>query len=152
MILPRPKIERIVVPTDYSACADQALAWAVLQAHTFGAALTIVHVVERHLHLAPAGLADEPDEGDVEADRARLEAYVADRLVGKGVEVQSMVEIGEPGRKIREIAQRLGADLIIMGTRGRSRLEDMVFGSVVEHVMRHTGCPVLAVPPPAEER
>jgi nucleotide-binding universal stress UspA family protein len=152
MILPRPKIQQIVVPTDYSPCADQALAWAVLHAHTFGAALTIVHVVERHLHLAPAGLADEPQEGDVEADRARLEAYVAERLAGQGVEVQCVAEAGEPSLKIREIAHRLDADLIVMGTHGRSRLEDVLFGSVVEKVVHHTGCPVLAVPPLVEER
>jgi nucleotide-binding universal stress UspA family protein len=152
MNLPRPKIQRIVVPTDYSPCADQALAWAVLHAHTFGAALTIVHVVERQIHLSPAGLADEPDKDEVEADRAHLEAYVSERLAGQGLEIECLVELGDPARKIREIAQRLDADLIMMGTHGRSRLEDMVFGSVVEKVVHHTGCPVLAVPPLVEER
>jgi len=150
MTLSRPKIERIVVPTDYSPCADQALAWAVLHGHTFGAKITVLHVVERHLHFAPAGYGDAPGKDAVEEDRAHLKSYVDERLGDQGLEIDLAVEIGEPPLKIREIAKRLDADLIVMGTHGKSRLEDILFGSVTEKVLHHTGCPVLAVPPEAE--
>lgn len=148
---PQPKIERMLVPTDYSPCADQALAWAVLHARTFGAALTVLHVIEHHLHLSPAGVGDDLQEGDLEKDRRHLESYVAERLGGAGVQVDHLVEIGEPHLRIREVARRIGADLIIMGTHGRSRLQDILFNSVAGKVIYHTGCPVLAVPPLAEE-
>lgn len=146
----QPKIERILVPTDYSPCADQAFAWAILHARRFGAALTILHVIEHHIHLAPAGGGDSLHPGDVDRARAELEAYVAKHLAGEGLRVECVVEVGEPPLKIREIARRCGADVIVMGTHGRSRLADMLTGSVVEKVVHHSGCPVLAVPPIAE--
>src|SRR5262249_23135234 len=104
MALSRAKVERIVVPTDYSSCADQALDWAALHAHTFGAKLTVLHVVERHLHFAPGGFAEGPHKGDIEKQRAQLDAYVADRLAAKKVDVDALVEVGEPPLKIREVA------------------------------------------------
>jgi nucleotide-binding universal stress UspA family protein len=145
-----PIVRRILIPTDYSACADQALAWAVLLGRMFGAAVTVLHVVERHLHFGTFGYTDGHDAPDLPAERARLDAHVKARLAESGLAVATLVEVGTPPIKIREVARREQADLIIMGTHGTSRLEDLVFGSVTEKVVHHTGCPVLVVPPPAE--
>jgi nucleotide-binding universal stress UspA family protein len=143
-------VARILIPTDYSETAEQALVWGILHARTFRAEVTVLHVRSSHLHYGALGAADEPGEGDVETERARLDAYVAERFAGSGLIVRTLLEVGEPGIRIREVARRDAIDLIVMGTHGASRLADLLFGSVAEKVVHHTGCPVLVVPPPAE--
>lgn len=142
-----PTIARILIPTDYSDTADHALAWAILHAKTFGAEVTVLHVRPSHLHYGALGLADEHSDADLAQDRARLDACVAERFAGTGVKVRALLEVGDPPLKIREIARRDRIDLIVMGTHGTSRLEDLLFGSVTEKVVHHTGCPVMVVPP-----
>lgn len=141
-----PAIAHILIPTDYSDTADRALAWAILQGRSFGAALTVLHVIPSHIHLGAIGFADERD-GSPDEERARLAAHVAAHLGDSGLTIRALVEIGEPAITIREVAKRDGIDLIVMGTHGTSRLEDLLFGSVTEKVVHHTGCPVLVVPP-----
>lgn len=145
-----PTIAQILVPTDYSETADHALAWAILQGRAFGAALTVLHVIPRHLHLGAIGFADQPEEGGRAKDREHLAAHVASHVSDSGLAVRPLVEIGEPAIQIREVARRDAIDLIVMGTHGTSRLDDLIFGSVAENVVHHTGCPVLVVPPPSE--
>jgi nucleotide-binding universal stress UspA family protein len=145
-----PTLARILIPTDYSDTADHALAWAKLHAETFGAEITILHVHARHVHYGALGLADESSDAALAGDRAQLDAYVAERFAGSGVKLRVLLEVGDPGLKIREVARRDQIDLIVMGTHGTSRLEDLLFGSVTEKVVHHTGCPVLVVPPRTE--
>jgi nucleotide-binding universal stress UspA family protein len=144
-----PSIARILIPTDFSEAADHALAWAIMQGRTFGADVTVLHVVPSHLHFGALGFADDTD-GNPEKERERLEAHVAAHLGDSGLKVRSLIEVGEPAIKIREVARRDQIDLIVMGTHGVSRLEDLLFGSVTEKVVHHTGCPVLVVPPRSE--
>jgi len=61
------------------------------------------------------------------------------------VSVSFLVWEGEPGPAIVEAAEAEGADLVIVGTRGRNRVERFVLGSVSDHVVRHAPCPVLIV-------
>ena len=121
-----PTIARILVPTDYSDTADHALAWAILQGRTFAAEVTVLHVIPRHLHLGAIGFADQPEKGGPAKERAHLAAHVAAHLGDSGLEVRSLVEVGEPAIKIREVARRDQIDLIVMGTHGTSRLEDLL--------------------------
>jgi nucleotide-binding universal stress UspA family protein len=145
-----PAVARILAPTDYSETADRALAWAILQGRTFAAEVTVLHVIPIRLHLGAIGFADQPEVEDPAKEGAHLAAHVAAHLGDVGVRVRTLVEIGEPALKIREVARREQIDLIVMGTHGTSRLEDMLFGSVTEKVVHHTGCPVLVVPPRSE--
>jgi len=62
-----------------------------------------------------------------------------------GVGVAFLVWEGEPGAAIVEAAQSEGADMVIVGTHGRNRVERIVLGSVSDHVVRHAPCPVLIV-------
>ena len=145
-----PAIARILVPTDYSETADHALEWAILQGRAFGAELTVLHVIPHHLHFGPMGFADRDEEGPAQ-DREHLAAHVAARAGDSGLKTRPLVEIGEPALKIREVARRDQIDLIVMGTNGTSRLQDVLCGSVTEAVVHHTGCPVMVVPPRSEE-
>ena len=62
-----------------------------------------------------------------------------------GVSVRFLVWEGEPGPAIVEAAIAEAADLVVVGTHGRSRVERLVLGSVSDHVVRHAPCPVLIV-------
>jgi len=146
-----PAIARILAPIDYSETADHALAWAILQSRAFAAELTVLHVIPSHLHFGPMGFADHPEKAAPTKDHEYLAAHVAAHLGDGGLKVRTLVEIGEPALKIREVARRDQIDLIVMGTYGTSRLEDLLCGSVTEKVVHHTGCPVLVVPPRSEE-
>jgi nucleotide-binding universal stress UspA family protein len=142
-----PAIARILVPTDYSETADRALAWAILQGRTFGAQVTVLHVLPSHLHLGAIGFADQAEHATPAQERDRLAAHLRGFVAESGLDVRPLVEVGDPAIKIREVARRDQIDLIVMGTHGTSRLEDLLFGSVAEKVVHHTGCPVLVVPP-----
>ena len=77
-------------------------------------------------------------------------APAAARLEAQGIVPTTVKLVGDAGREIVHHAAASGCDLIVMGTHGTSRLEDLLFGSVTEKVVHHTGCPVLVVPPRTE--
>ena len=58
-----------------------------------------------------------------------------------------IVRFGNPAREITALAHRIGADLIVMGTHGRSMMARLFQGSIAEKVIGHAPCPVLALPP-----
>jgi hypothetical protein len=82
------------------------------------------------------------DDGRAVLDRARADA--ARRFSGR---ICSHLGAGVPWREITQLASSLGADLVVVGTAGRTGLARMTLGSVAEKVVRHAGCPVLVVRP-----
>jgi universal stress protein A len=58
-----------------------------------------------------------------------------------------IVRFGNPAREITALAHRIGADLIVMGTHGRSMMARLFHGSIAEKIIDHAPCPVLALPP-----
>jgi nucleotide-binding universal stress UspA family protein len=83
--------------------------------------------------------------------RRALRESAAQALVVRGrdvgVRVSFLVWEGEPGPAIIDAATSERADMIVVGTRGRSRVERMVLGSVSDHVVRNAHCPILIVRP-----
>lgn len=75
---------------------------------------------------------------------ARLEARRA-ALLGQNISITASVRMGRPAKTIIEHAEAVHADLIVMGTRGRTGLAHMIAGSVAERVVRTAPCPVLTV-------
>ena len=66
-------------------------------------------------------------------------------LRDRGLQVETLVRSGEPASVITEVAASMGADLVAMGTRGRTGLEHLVLGSTAERVVRMASCPVLTL-------
>jgi nucleotide-binding universal stress UspA family protein len=135
-----------LVAIDGSASTDPALDLACRLGAALGGAaeLHIVHVVPA-TPLPMSGTAALPSPGvDLqEAARKTLErtcAGVAGRFNGK---VVSHLATGEPWRQIVQLASTLGADLVVVGTAGRTGVARFVLGSVAQKVVRHAGCAVL---------
>ncbi len=144
---------RVLVATDFSGCADSALELGARLAHDHGAELLVLHVVEvRGLGLDVRIHPKTHPEGiTVDAyTRELAERQLAQRLEHLPVMVRRRAEVvhGAAGPTILEFAQREHADLIVMGTRGRSGLAHLFAGSVAERVVRHSVVPVVTVREP----
>jgi len=142
----------ILVPHDFSSCANHACALARDVAKIHGARLVLLHVAELPPMLGP-GATVVPEEGGAPitvrdyATRSandRLED-LAKRLRADGVEVTYFATIGNIASEVADAAAREQADLIVMGTHGRTGLAHVVLGSVTERVVRHSAVPVLTV-------
>lgn len=85
-------------------------------------------------------------EESIEAhDRAESSEELAALAEVLEVPVEPLVEVGEPGPTICEVAARTGADIIVMGSHGHGWLQRVLMGSVSTHVLHHAPCPVLVV-------
>lgn len=140
-------MKSILLPVDGSECAGRAAAFAGGLARDSGAAITLMYVYD-----APAasllGLAslskDEVQALEARMARGSFEAAIA--AMGDGVEVGDRVStIGHPADEIIARAERSPPDVIVMGSRGLSRVEGLVLGSVSERVLRGAPCPVTIV-------
>ena len=135
---------KIVVGVDGSDGSDRAVAEATEVAKRDGAGIVLVHVVERIAakgDMAPLR-ADEPEI------KARIEKQAADlRDAGVDADVRyESIVLGGPARSIADVADEIGADLIVVGTRGHSALAGVILGSVTQKLLHLASCPVLCVP------
>ena len=108
------------------------------------------HVVLPYDASGMAGAAVVPDDIMAMQDELREEGQaVADAAAASlGIaDVETRILVGDPGRAICELADELGATVVVLGTRGRGGLARAVMGSVSDHVIRHAPCPVLVTNP-----
>jgi nucleotide-binding universal stress UspA family protein len=150
-------LNRIVCPVDLSEFSKHALAHAAAVASWYESQLTVLHVFSDvpAFDLAPAlGATPMPPLSPRDIDRDQLLAvirqFVAPITRGAPVDVR-LVEAADPRRSILDQAKQLQANLIVLGTHGRSGFEHLLLGSVTEKVVRKAPCPVLIVPPHADE-
>lgn len=144
--------QRIVVPTDFSECSQEAWALARRVAAGPGRELLVTHVLTE-VPLYGEGTFDvETARGVREGARAWAEAALAD-WVGKaraeGLAARSVMCSGVPHEEIVALAEAERADLVVIGTHGRGGLGRAVLGSVADRVVRLAPCPVLSVRVPA---
>jgi len=136
--------DTIVWATDGSENADRALEVAKTLAHDHQASLVVVHVVQHYA--TRTGLAVYPDELEV---KAKLEEAVQ-QLSKDGFRPSLRIvdHVGpHPAHEIADIAREVGADLVVVGTRGHGPIVGLLLGSVVLRLLHVTPCPVVAVPP-----
>ena len=141
-----PTFSHILVPTDFSSGSRLALDYALQLARRLDASVHVLHVTED-----PA-IAGMWTEGYVDLDELRKERrcgarHLMNQLltdVGQG-NITDEITAGPVARMITSAAADRGADLIVMGTHGRTGLAHALVGSVAERVMRTAGCPVVTV-------
>jgi universal stress protein A len=145
-----PPVRTILSPVDFSEASAHALRQARALALDTGAKLVLMHAVHDPVfaytdgsgYLTPATI--ERYESDV---KRRLD-QVAAELDTPGLVVETLVERGTPPEAICGVAERIQADLIVIGTHGRSGLSRWLLGSVAERVLRAAQVPVLTVRAP----
>lgn len=140
--------KNILVPTDFSPMADEALTGGLMLAETFDAALHVLHVLEDPLVYAPT----MEGYGALPHFRENLERDARQRLdellkAGQGEKrrVETALQWGRPYSEIVQYARHHAIDLIVMGTHGRGPVAHLLLGSVAEKVLRAAPCPVLTV-------
>jgi universal stress protein A len=142
-------IRRILVPTDFSDPSHDALTTAMAFASAFGGTLDLVHVAIATSYVLPPpiDLATIPFDmtKTLEQATAGLASEEA-RVRAAGLPCESATLFGRPDTEIVDRAVGTRADLIVMGTHGRSGLAHALMGSVAERVIRHAPCPILIVP------
>lgn len=138
-------IRSILCPTDFSHFSRFAMDHAVALARWYGAEVTALSVIP----LTPPLVGREgPDAGLIAPLQDRDDLVEALRGFLKpadeaGLQTRSALREGVPAREIVAQAREMGADLVVMGTRGREGLERLVLGSVAEKVVRTAPCPVM---------
>lgn len=141
-----PKL--ILVPTDFRAPSAQALRYGAALAERFSAHLLVIHadtfVPPVDFTISAAGVFDMPREELVEAAREQLQTF-AETHISRSVPYDVRVLLGNPIDAIVMQASETGADLIVMGTHGRTGLRRLLIGSVTEAVMRLAPVPVIVV-------
>jgi nucleotide-binding universal stress UspA family protein len=148
------EVRRVLVPVDFSDSARPIVEYACGIAKDRGAAVSLLHVVT-----TPSSAFDSP-KGAVanpkvvaefrSAAEKELDPLVA--LVKKaGVPVESKVLLGAPAREIVRFAKESKADLVVVGTHGRSGMRHVFLGSVAENVVRLCPCPVITLRLPGFE-
>jgi len=151
-----PQLKKILLPTDFSGCANYALPYAAAIARAANARIICVHVVEP---VVPAvgytGLADPMPMADIseqlEDSAERQLPKLAECEECSGLNVEEVIVHGDAAAEIVRVASEEEVDLIVISSHGRTGLGRMIFGSTAESVVRHASCPVLVVKPPQEE-
>ncbi len=137
----------ILVPTDFSTASDAALPHAEALAKQKSASLLILHVEETPLAYGGGELYYGLPEPTSERILAMLEQV---RPSDPTVAFTHRLTMGDPAGEIVRIAAEEGAEMIVLGTHGRSGMTRMLMGSVAEAVVRRAPCPVLVYRASAE--
>lgn len=154
--VPALQLRTILLPTDFSGCANYALPYAAAIARATQARVICIYVVEPIVPAVgytgmaePMPIADISEQLEDSAERELPEVMHCDEL--KGLAVEEVIAHGDAAAEIVRVAAEREVDLIVIASHGRTGLGRMIFGSTAEAVVRHAGCPVLVVKPPPEE-
>jgi nucleotide-binding universal stress UspA family protein len=138
-------IRTILVPTDFSDHSQAAFRLACSLAHDYGASIYLLHVTEPVAGLYNEGIVIPAPEALEAQLRDKLDQIQADK---PAIPLERRLVSGLAADAILETARQIGADLIVLGTHGRTGLGRFLMGSVAEVVLRKATCPVLTVKKP----
>ncbi len=136
---------RIMIALDESALSAHAMDVGIALAAALRAEVALIYVVDPGLaYTAQAGIPPAVLLADLKREGHALLAAAVERTGGTPPPRQFLHE-GHPGREIVAAAREWEAELIVLGTHGRSGLTRVVMGSTAEEVLRHAPCPVVVV-------
>jgi nucleotide-binding universal stress UspA family protein len=157
MISPE-NIHRILIAVDDSCYSEQAVNYGVLLAKNLGSKITLVHVDEIPisspysadplLNESPAMI---PELMHIQEEASKLLFKKIKEQHGDVVEMSAVTKIGRVQDEILSVADDCKADMIILGTHGRTGFDHFISGSVSESVARKAKCPVLIIPNPKKK-
>jgi len=142
------QIRTILFPTDFSQGARAAMDYALSLAKDYGAKLILLYVIQDisiaewyiPSSISAADLVEDMQKS-AEREMEKWGAEAAEKVPG----VERLVKRGVPFVEIIQTARETNADLIVIGTHGRTGIDHMLFGSTAEKIVRKSPCPVLTV-------
>lgn len=146
-------MKKILVTTDFSKNSESAIYYAIDLAKLFKAEVEILNsfvtVPAIGIDGGPGVMNETVMESGIENNEKRLDDLIAglDKDHVKEISISRHVASGDPVIAICQRIEDANIDLVIMGTQGESRFEEMLFGSTTVDVMKQANCPVLAIPP-----
>lgn len=145
-------IKSIVCPIDFSEPSFAALKTANELALKYSSELCLAHVVESFAFSDMIGKSNYEwyNKRLISTARMRLNEVIKQR-VSKYLRVHSIIRSGDPADQIVDVASKKKADVIVMGTHGRTGLSHLILGSITEKVVQHAHCSVVVVHVPQEK-
>lgn len=147
------RIQKILVPTDFSDAAQHAFHYALRMADRLGAGLHLLHVIYPQVDSFDAPvIATQATRAQIDAATEVMESFKAAGIakvkqdLSKIPLVQSSIEVGSAVAVINSIARKEQYPLIIMGTRGEHSAMEKILGTVSSGVVGNAVCPVVVVP------
>ncbi len=142
------EIKTILYPTDFSRGARVAMDHVISLAQDYNAKLILLHVIQ-DISVAewfiPSSLSVAELLEDLEKNAGKEIDALGDEIAAKVKTVEKIVVRGMPFVEIIRTARETNADLIVIGTHGRTGMDHVLFGSTAEKVVRKAPCPVLTV-------
>jgi nucleotide-binding universal stress UspA family protein len=146
-----PEIRRMLCPVDFSEASENALDFAVDLASKFGAEIHLVHVYQLPVYALPDGAVMAGPEFTTRVTTELEKGLSALARRREGAKMATHLVEGIPYREVVRMADEIGADMIVMGTHGRTGIRHLLLGSVAERVVRSAKIPVITVPTPTKE-
>jgi len=151
------KINKILIAIDDSKYADNAAAYGFDIAHSYGADVGLVNVMEPIITSSAdanlmtgtpfdAGVANDPDFIKIQEEASDNIIQRTINTYARDLKVTHFSEYGSKAEGIIDCSNEFSADLIVIGTHSRTGFDRFLMGSVAEHVVRHSKVPVLVVP------
>jgi universal stress protein A len=138
-------LKSILVPMDFSDSARKALQYALAFARLFKVEITLLHIAPELAEDSRVTFAMPELQQEILQEAADNLCKEIERAGMPEVKVSPVVKKGTPFHEIVETARQMNADLIVIGTHGRTGLKHVFMGSTAERVVRHAPCPVLVV-------
>lgn len=137
--------KKIIIALDDSPASEKIAREGFKMAQQLNAEIALVSVVDTVFLMTEGGITPKEMADSIKNDFKKSQQLLIDKIF-KSNKVLTFLEEGKPYEMILKITNEWQADLIIIGTHGRTGLTHLIMGSVAEHVVRHSKIPVLIVP------
>jgi len=142
-------MRQILFASDFSRASRKAFTAAIKAAKSSHATLTIVHVLAPLTPIGPDQYVGPDTWQEIDEESRRWATGHLDALAAKaraaGVRVKAFLVDGHPAKEVTRFAKKLHADLLVIGTHGRTGFAKLLLGSVASHIVATSTCPVMTV-------
>ncbi len=144
-------MKNILFPTDFSACADNALNYAIGLAEKLNTKITLHHSCMARSFVNEIPIEESLEDNVLHSAINRLRKYTdLEPFKKEKIPFEEDICFGEADNDIVALAGKKKADLIVMGAKGSNSLADLLFGKTSTSVMEHAKCPVMVIPASAK--